>query len=201
MPIVCVSRRAASIIAVLTTGSIGSDCPILPTQLVDENTSVEVSISTSFGATRLVARSISGVLSLRDQKDLESVRGRVVFPLDRISCGSPSTDSRLRQLCESKAHPRIRYTILGLQGLKHLSLLGLDEEVPVVVDGVLTIRAVSQIVPLKGTIRRTQFTYEFLGDAIFDWREFGIKKSWTAWWVRAKPTVRSSVRVSLPCPP
>lgn len=197
MTIVCVSRRASAVVAVLTTGTVRGTSPIFPTQVMEETTSVSFEIKTLWHSIRAKLEGFSGVASLNDSSDATTVHGRIVFPLDRIRTDSGLTNRKLASLCDVKNHPRARYSILGLSGIQELEQLGIGESAPVKLVGVLTIRAISQLVPVVGTIKRTPRQFCFSGDASFDWREFGIVRPRGYVFFGVSPTVSVHVETVL----
>lgn len=197
MTIVCVSRRASALVAVLTTGTVRGASPVFPTQVMAETTSVSFDIKTRWHTIRGKLEGFSGVASLNDPSDATSVHGRITFPLDRIRTESGHTNRKLASLCDVKNHPRARYSILGLTGMSELETLGIGQSTPVKLVGVLTIRAISQVVPVVGTIKRTAHQYRFSGDASFDWREFGIVRPRGYVFFGVSPTVNIHVETAL----
>jgi len=193
MTIVFVSRRASSIVAVLTTGAVNGASPVFPTQVLEDTTSVAFEIKTRWRPIVGSLRGFSGVVSLNEGGSVQTTHGRIVFPLDRLRTNSILLNRNLVTLCDGAKHPRARYSILGLQGISELELLGIGDSLPVQLDGVLTMRAVSQIVPVQGFVKRTPNHFSFVGDAVFNWREFGIARPpWYFLW-SVSPTVRIHV--------
>jgi polyisoprenoid-binding protein YceI len=193
MTIVFVSRRASSIVAVLTTGAVNGASPVFPTQVLEDTTSVSFEIKTRWRPIFGSLKGFSGVVSLNEGGSVQTAHGRIIFPLDKLRTNSILLNRNLVHLCDGAKHPRARYSILGLQGISELELLGIGDSLPVQLDGVLTMRAVSQIVPVHGFVRRTPNHFSFVGDAVFNWREFGIARPrWYLLW-GVSPTVRIHV--------
>jgi polyisoprenoid-binding protein YceI len=198
MTIVCISRRDSSIIAVLTTGTVDGASPVFPTQILQENTAVTFGIKTRWTTINGSLEGFSGVVSLDESAGTKIPHGQIVFPLDRIRTNTLAANRSLHSLCQSLHHPRARFTILGIDGIDHIEHLGVGDSMPVQIDGVLTIRAVSQMVWIFGTVRRTPCHVCFSGDGSFDWREFGIALPKRYLLSGVSPLVSIHVETSLP---
>lgn len=193
MTIVFISRRASTIVAAITTGSVNGRSPVFPTQIFDDTTSVTFEIKTRWRAIIGSLKGFSGSVSLNDEGNVQTAHGRIVFPLAQLRTNSHLINRKLFSLCDGAKHPRARYSLLGLQGITELELLGIGDSLPVQLDGVLTVRAISQIVPVSGILRRTPNHFVFSGDGVFNWREFGIARPpWYFFW-KVSPTVRVHV--------
>lgn len=147
----------------------------MPCHLSDANTSVQFEVDSTWHKIVGKVKDFNGEAWLSNDKDPNSVRAKIKFPVIGFDTDSQSRDEELRHDMHSDVFPNVEFELLRVDDICSPIDLDQGKVCNISLFGNLSISGVQKEVTIPGTILLDKNTYKVSGSFPVKWGEFGVE--------------------------
>jgi polyisoprenoid-binding protein YceI len=169
----------------------------MPYHLSDANTNVKFQVDSTWHKIVGKVKNFSGEAWLSNDKDPNSIRAKIIFPVVGFDTDNESRDKELRHDMHSDIYPNVEFELSSVNNICPPIDLNQGKVCEITLIGNLSISGVKKEVTIPGSLLLSNNIYKVTGRFPVTWGEFGVEDP-SIWIAKLDPIVYVEFTLEIP---